>query len=73
MAKAAALGVLLKEAAAAADTSLAAATVAVRAVARVATVVKRVVKVVASNGKHLDGPRPTVLCSQNDQRCELSS
>jgi hypothetical protein len=42
--------------AAAADTSLAAATVAARAVARAVTVVKRVVRVVASNGKHLDEP-----------------
>jgi hypothetical protein len=56
-AKAAALGVLPRAVAAAADTNLAAATAAVREEARaVATADKRVVRVVASNGKPLDEP-----------------
>jgi hypothetical protein len=57
VARAAALGDLPKAAAAAAvDTNLAVATVAARAAARAVMVDKRVVKVVASNGKHLDEP-----------------
>ena len=55
VARAAALGDLPK-AAAAVDTNLAVATVAARAAARAVMVDKRVVKVVASNGKHLDEP-----------------
>jgi hypothetical protein len=55
VARAVALGDLPKAAAAvAADTSLAVATVAAKAVVRAAMEDKRVVKVVASNGKHLD-------------------
>jgi hypothetical protein len=56
VARAAALGDLPKAAVAAVDTNLAVATVAARAAVRAVMVDKRVVKVVASNGKHLDEP-----------------
>ena len=56
MAEAAAALGDLPRAAAVADTSLAVATVAAKAVVRAAMEDKRVVKVVASNGKHLGEP-----------------
>jgi hypothetical protein len=62
-AKAAVTGVLLRAVVAAADTNLAAATAAVREEVKAATADKKVARVVASNGRHLDEPvLRCVLC-----------
>ena len=67
------LGVLLRAVAAAADTNLAAATAAVRAEVKVATADKKVVRVVASNGKHSDESLSRGLCSRNGMECKLAN
>jgi hypothetical protein len=72
-AKAAVLGVLLRAVVAAADTNLAAATAAARAEVKAATADKKVVRVVASNGKHSDETLSYGLCFRNDMECKLAN